>query len=444
MDIDAEDDNEIPDHVHGASGDTGYVWEGQFTGAWSMLDDNQEGQIINDLQLKEQVRKRQRLTSMTTVTDSIVRKGIIRFMYLILDLSAGVLQPVAHDLKQSRVSVMHEATSDFVKEFFDQNPLSQMGLIVTRRGLAEKILELTGGQKSMLTELKEIFDPSPRADDEPTPDPFGGDPSIQNSLLIAHSALQSIPQYGSREIVIAYSSLSTCDPGDVMTTIQLMKDSSVRCSVVALDAEMYVCKKLSHDTNGTYGVALHQESFKELLLAHALPPPTTTKQKNMKPALIRMGFPQRRSDNLFSICNCHSEIKAGGYICPRCKCKYCDLPTECTVCNLTLVSSPHLARSYHHLFPVAPFVEIDAPKGVDARTAGQRFDGTMSVGTDVNRIIELCGNMSKDNTLCCFGCLKHIPRENSLRLLCTRCEKVFCVECDGFIHQSLHNCPGCE
>jgi len=31
---------------------------------------------------------------------------------------------------------------------------------------------------------------------------------------------------------------------------------------------------------------------------------------------------------------------------------------SCHVCGLTLVSSPHLARSYHHLFPVQPFVEV--------------------------------------------------------------------------------------
>ena len=30
------------------------------------------------------------------------------------------------------------------------------------------------------------------------------------------------------------------------------------------------------------------------------------------------------------------------------------------MCGLTLVSSPHLARSYHHLFPVPPFEEVSA------------------------------------------------------------------------------------
>ncbi len=35
-----------------------------------------------------------------------------------------------------------------------------------------------------------------------------------------------------------------------------------------------------------------------------------------------------------------------------------ELPGACHVCSLTLVSSPHLARSYHHLFPVRGFDEV--------------------------------------------------------------------------------------
>ncbi len=27
---------------------------------------------------------------------------------------------------------------------------------------------------------------------------------------------------------------------------------------------------------------------------------------------------------------------------------------------------------------------------------------------------------------------------------CPRCKHVFCFDCDAYIHESLHNCPGCE
>lgn len=93
------------------------------------------------------------------------------------------------------------------------------------------------------------------------------------------------------------------------------------------------------------------------MLEHAPPPPAIAEFAVAN--LIRMGFPQRGAEGVIAICACHKEVKAGGgYTCPRCKARVCELPTECRICGLTLVSSPHLARSYHHLFPVTPFNEV--------------------------------------------------------------------------------------
>lgn len=99
-----------------------------------------------------------------------------------------------------------------------------------------------------------------------------------------------------------------------------------------------------------------QSHFKELILEHAPPPPAIAEFAIAN--LIKMGFPQRAAENVISICVCHKEAKGGGYTCPRCKARVCELPTECHVCGLTLVSSPHLARSYHHLFPITPFDDV--------------------------------------------------------------------------------------
>lgn len=52
------------------------------------------------------------------------------------------------------------------------------------------------------------------------------------------------------------------------------------------------------------------------------------------------------------------KLSTGGYYCPQCYSKYCELPVECRACGLTLISAPHLARSYHHLFPVKSFKEF--------------------------------------------------------------------------------------
>lgn len=99
-----------------------------------------------------------------------------------------------------------------------------------------------------------------------------------------------------------------------------------------------------------------QAHFKELLQEHAPPSPAIAEYAVAN--LIKMGFPQRGAETIIAICSCHKEPKVGGgYTCPRCFARVCELPTECNICGLTLVSSPHLARSYHHLFPVLPFDE---------------------------------------------------------------------------------------
>ena len=75
--------------------------------------------------------------------------------------------------------------------------------------------------------------------------------------------------------------------------------------------------------------------------------------------LMMMGFPTRLPDGSPpSLCVCHSELKSQGFICPRCLSKVCDVPTDCDICGLMVVSSPHLARSYHHLFPVKPYEAV--------------------------------------------------------------------------------------
>lgn len=102
---------------------------------------------------------------------------------------------------------------------------------------------------------------------------------------------------------------------------------------------------------------LCQSHLKELVFEHAPPPPAIAEFAIAN--LIKMGFPQRAAEGAISICACHKEAKVGGgYTCPRCKARICELPTECQICGLTLVSSPHLARSYHHLFPIAPFDDV--------------------------------------------------------------------------------------
>ncbi|KAL8823397.1 MAG: hypothetical protein Q9191_005890, partial [Dirinaria sp. TL-2023a] len=98
-----------------------------------------------------------------------------------------------------------------------------------------------------------------------------------------------------------------------------------------------------------------------------------------------MGFPSRITSPLPTLCACHSKPTRGGYLCSRCSSKVCALPTTCPACGLTLILSTHLARSYHHLFPLRNWVEVPWLHAAAAAAAGD------------------------DEQSACFGCLTPFP-----------------------------------
>jgi transcription initiation factor TFIIH subunit 2 len=339
-----------------------------------------------------------------------VRRGISRHLFVVMDCSRGAEQA---DLRPFRGALVRDALASFVCDYFDQNPIAQLGVIVTHHGIAEKLSELSGNPQRHVALIQSALKRG------------GGDASLQNALEVARASLSLLPRFGTREIVIGYCSLTTCDPGNIFETIDALRRDGVRVSIVGFGACVHVCRSICERTLGSYAVALDAEHFRELLAAHTPPPPEYADNSgaasdnqddssssdgnfNAKAALVKMGFPQHRTDAYPSLCACHRELNAGGYFCSQCKSKYCELPIDCSVCSLTLVSSPHLARSYHHLFPVAAFES--AHKSEEAR---------------------------------CYACsCQPLPQLPFYR--CAKCTHTFCLDCDEFIHESLHTCPGCQ
>uniref|UniRef100_A0A1B6EUB8 General transcription factor IIH subunit n=1 Tax=Cuerna arida TaxID=1464854 RepID=A0A1B6EUB8_9HEMI len=333
---------------------------------------------------------------------------MMRHLYLIIDSSEAMLD---QDLKPTRQLCTNKLLEGFIEEFFDQNPISQMGMISTRNKRADKVSELAGNARKHLNVLQAQFS---------QPSQCSGEPSLQNALELAASSLKMLPSHASREVLIILGSLTTCDPGDINQTILLLKSHNVRVSVIGLAAEVRVCSALCRETGGTYSVVLDDRHFRDLLYQHVEPPPSAA-AGSQEASLVKMGFPHHemtegRSSSL-TMCMCHidstsdaSKLKSGGYFCPQCRSKYCELPTECRVCGLTLVSAPHLARSYHHLFPVQAFVQLDL------HSTDQRH---------------------------CYSCRVRFGGNEKYVYSCGTCNRVFCLECDMFIHDTLHTCPGC-
>ena len=94
--------------------------------------------------------------------------------------------------------------------------------------------------------------------------------------------------------MIVSGSLTTCDPGDISSTIASCKSLNIRCSVIALAAEVRIYRELTRQTEGTFNVILDDIHFKDLLHAQLEPPPSTS---GTEPTLIKMGFPSHTGRN---------------------------------------------------------------------------------------------------------------------------------------------------
>ncbi|KAA3675650.1 transcription initiation factor TFIIH subunit 2, partial [Paragonimus westermani] len=277
-----------------------------------------------------------------------------------------------------------------------------------------------------------------------------GEPSLQNALTLAESRLNYVNTIGKlrisalkvsrtadsiyvphhSEIVALMANLTTCDPGDIHQTIQSLVSNRIRCSVISLAVEVFVYRALAQLTKGVFHVILDETHLKAVL-KDFVPPPVAAVESDA--TLIRMGFPHSETfdlDCFFTkrcICHLHSQPSNSNdmgpsinprpqYACPRCRAAYCELPIECSVCGLTLAAAPHLARAYHHLFPLDTF---------DVITSDPQ-NKTIDTGEPPS----------------CSGCdcplSTHLPKYQ-----CKKCEGLFCSACDAFLHDSVHSCPSC-
>ena len=82
---------------------------------------------------------------------------------------------------------------DFVEEYFYLNPISQLGLVVTRSKRAELISELAGNPRQHIDSIKRLG----QGESECT-----GEPSLQNSLELTIQTLRHMPPHASREVSI--------------------------------------------------------------------------------------------------------------------------------------------------------------------------------------------------------------------------------------------------
>nr|CDS32405.1 TFIIH C1 C terminal [Hymenolepis microstoma] len=410
-----------------------YSWISGYEKTWASIKEDSSGSLVSsmnklarDSHADLRARRQRALDLAANNVSGTPRLGMVRHLYLVVDLSSAMLE---RDLHPTRIICTIRCLKKFVGNFFDQNPLSQLGIITTSGSKAKVVSALSGGLVRHMKALAEL-EKNPQCE---------GEPSIQNALLIAESRLKHIPSYSSREILLVMSSMTTCDPGDIHQTIQSLINNKIRCSVISLAVEVFVHKALATATGGTLNVIMDVHHFKTLLQGFVPPPHISA---NSDAALLRIGFPHSIAADFENfpvrVCMCHlpsvdsmaipadkengesdktvttgTNRPQGNYLCPRCRAAYCELPIECVVCGITLMSAPHLARAYHHLFPLAHFIET--PRS------------------------EVTAN---GELLACGGCNVSLQAKTVV-YKCPKCEHFFCADCDTFLHDFVHSCPRC-
>lgn len=60
---------------------------------------------------------------------------------------------VDRDMRPTRFDLMLQYAREFINEWFDQNPLGQIGIVGMRGGIGERVAEMSGGQLPVLTSL---------------------------------------------------------------------------------------------------------------------------------------------------------------------------------------------------------------------------------------------------------------------------------------------------
>ncbi|KAF5272958.1 hypothetical protein FQA39_LY18776 [Lamprigera yunnana] len=180
-----------------------YRWETGYEKTWEAIKEDDEGfleaSVIDIVQRAKRKRQAQKQPN--------TKLGMMRHLYVILDCSDSMSN---QDLKPTRLYCTIKLLELFIEEFFDQNPISQLGTIIMQNKRAEKISELSGNSRKHIKAIG---------------------------------------------------------------TLTALKVEGVRCSIIGLAAEVHICKQLAMETNGTYQVILDDSHYKDLLFQHIEPPP---------------------------------------------------------------------------------------------------------------------------------------------------------------------------
>lgn len=150
------------------------AWE-DIQRSWDAVVEDADGTLTGAIEGRAEAEKRARLLKDTTP----LQRGIIRHLVLVLDMSFAMLEK---DMLPSRYELSMVYASQFVREYFEQNPISQLAIIGMRDGVAVRISDMSGNPADHLEKLQGWVKQDPQ-----------GNPSLQNALEMCRGALLWVP-----------------------------------------------------------------------------------------------------------------------------------------------------------------------------------------------------------------------------------------------------------
>jgi hypothetical protein len=86
------------------------------------------------------------------------------------------------DLRPTRYLLTITNAVNFIREYFEQNPISQLGILGMREGIATRVSDMSGNPNDHITAVRNLRSLEPK-----------GNPSLQNALEMARAALYHTP-----------------------------------------------------------------------------------------------------------------------------------------------------------------------------------------------------------------------------------------------------------
>jgi transcription initiation factor TFIIH subunit 2 len=146
------------------------AWE-DIQRSWDAVIEDADGTITRTIEGFAEAEKRARLLKDTTP----LQRGIIRHLVLVLDVSFAMAEK---DFLPNRHELGMSYAREFVREYFEQNPISQLAIVAMRDGIAETISDMSGNPADHLERLQDWVKTEPE-----------GSPSLQNALEMCRGAL---------------------------------------------------------------------------------------------------------------------------------------------------------------------------------------------------------------------------------------------------------------